>query len=51
MPVKEGVSNLTSGQLVNIAYLNQVLAFRLGDKWLQFGGGKGIDEASLRHDQ
>ena len=32
-------------------YLNQVLALRLGDQWLELRGGKGIDQAGLGHDQ
>lgn len=33
------------------AYLDEVLAFGLGDEWLELGGGEGVDEASLGDDQ
>lgn len=32
----------------NIIYLNQVLALWLGDKWLELGGGEGVDETRFR---
>jgi hypothetical protein len=34
-----------------VPYLNQVLAFWLGDEWLQFRGCERVDEASLGDDQ
>ena len=34
-----------------MTYLNQVLALGLCDERLQLGGGKGVDEAGLRHDE
>lgn len=33
------------------AGLNEVLAFRLGDKGLKFGSGEGVDKASLGYDE
>jgi hypothetical protein len=34
-----------------VPYLDQVLAFWLGDEGLQFGRGECVDKASLGHDQ
>jgi hypothetical protein len=35
----------------NMAYLNQVLAFGLGNQRLKFRGSKGVDKASFGDDQ
>lgn len=32
-------------------YLNQILAFWLCDKWLEFWCGEGVDETGLRDDE
>lgn len=34
-----------------MAYLNQVLAFGLGNEWLQLGSGECVDQTSLGHDE
>jgi len=34
-----------------MTYLDEVLAFRLGDERLELGGGEGVDEAGLGHDE
>lgn len=31
--------------------LDEVLALRLGDQGLELGGGEGVDEAGLGHDE
>jgi hypothetical protein len=36
---------------VGKAYLDQVLAFGLGDERLQLGGGEGIDQSGLGDDK
>ena len=33
------------------AYLNQVLAFSLGDKGLKLGCGEGVNQTGFRHDE
>jgi hypothetical protein len=33
------------------AYLDEVLAFRLGDEGLEFGCGECVDQTSLGHDE
>lgn len=36
---------------LDVAYLNEVLAFGLGDKWLELRRGECVDQASLGDDQ
>ena len=38
-----------SGRMV--AYLNEVFALRLRHKWLELGGGKGVNEAGFGYDE
>lgn len=33
------------------AYLDEILAFGFGYEWLEFRGGKGIDESGFRNDE
>ena len=33
------------------AYLDEILAFRFGDKGLKLRRGEGVDESSLGHDK
>ena len=34
-----------------VAYLDEILSFGLGDEWLEFGSGEGVDETCFRDDQ
>jgi hypothetical protein len=43
--------NSKVGLTTSPAYLDEVLAFRLGDKWLELWRREGVDETSLRDDE
>ena len=45
------VSAKSSWELSCNTYLDEILAFGLGDKRLQLGCGESVDETSFRHDQ
>lgn len=47
----EKISFVRPRYMIEVTYLNQVLALGLGDKRLQLGGGESIDEAGLGDDQ
>ena len=37
--------------MARVAYLDQVLAFRLGDERLKLGRCEGVDQSSLRNNE
>ena len=45
------VMAMTDGVWMEWAYLDQVLALGLGHQRLELGGGEGVDETSLGHDE